>query len=258
MKAAGNVITVYYTVPLTITAESASRAYNARPLTQPDFKVEGLVNGDQKTDITLSMTKESTITNVGSVQNVIDTTTVLFKGGELPGNTYYEVPTYKPGTLTITPNTDEVTVTITGNHDTRVYNGSEQSVTGYTTDVGEKTITVALKEGSKAEAKGTNAGKYDMGLTEDNFTVTSQNYSNIKVVVVDGYLKIDPITEKVTVTVTEESDTVTYDGQEHSVKGYKSMTADNALYDVKKNVAETPTEAWTAKGKYVGTYHVGI
>ena len=76
------------------------------------------------------MTKESTITNVGSVPNVIDTTTVRFKGGELPGG-YYELPTYQPGTLTITPNTDEVTVTITGNHDTRVYNGSEQSVTGY-------------------------------------------------------------------------------------------------------------------------------
>ena len=257
MKATGNVITVYYTVPLTITAESASRAYNGQPLTQPDFKVEGLVNGDQKKDITLSMTKESTITNVGSVSNVIDTTTVRFKGGALPGG-YYELPTYKPGTLTITPNTDEVTVTITGNHDTRVYNGSEQSVTGYTTDVGEKTITVALKEGSKAEAKGTNAGKYDMGLTKDNFTVTSQNYSNIKVVVVDGYLKIDPITEKVTVTVTEESDTVTYDGQEHSVTGYKSMTADNALYDVTTSVRATETEAWTAKGKYVGTYHVGI
>ena len=257
MKATGNVITVYYTVPLTITAESASRAYNAQPLTQPDFKVEGLVNGDQKKDITLSMTKESTITNVGSVPNVIDTTTVRFKGGALPGG-YYELPTYKPGTLTITANTDEVTVTITGNHNTLVYNGSEQSVTGFTTDVGEKTITVALKEGSKAEAKGTNAGKYEMGLTKDNFTVTSQNYSNIKVVVVDGYLKIDPITEKVTVTVTEESDTVTYDGQEHSVKGYKSMTADNALYDVKKNVAETSTEAWTAKGTYVGEYPVGI
>ena len=130
MKATGNVITVYYTVPLTITAESASRAYNAQPLTQQDFKVEGLVNGDQKTDITLSMTKGSTITNVGSVPNVIDTTTVRFKGGALPGG-YYELPTYKPGTLTITADETEVVVTITGNHDTRVYNGSEQSVTGY-------------------------------------------------------------------------------------------------------------------------------
>ena len=257
MKATGNVITVYYTVPLTITAESASRPYNAQPLTQPDFKVEGLVNGDQKKDITLSMTKESTITNVGSVSNVIDTTTVRFKGGALPGG-YYELPTYQPGTLTITADETEVVVTITGNHNTLVYNGSEQSVTGFTTDVGEKTITVALKEGSKAEAKGTNAGKYEMGLTKDNFTVTSQNYSNIKVVVVDGYLKIDPITEKVTVTVTEKSDTVTYNGQEHSVTGYVSMTSSDPLYDVTTSVRATETEAWTAKGTYVGTYHVGI
>ena len=257
MKAAGNVITVYYTVPLTITAESASRAYNGQPLTQPDFKVEGLVNGDQKKDITLSMTKERTITNVGSVLNVIDTTTVRFKGGELPGG-YYELPTYQPGTLTITANTDEVTVTITGNHNTLVYNGSEQSVTGFTTDVGEKTITVALKEGSKAEAKGTNAGKYDMGLTEDNFTVTSQNYSNIKVAVVDGYLKIDPIADKVTVTVTEKSGSAVYNGQEHSVTGYETMTANNALYDVTTSVHATETAAWTAKGVDVGKYPVGI
>ena len=203
------------------------------------------------------MTKESTITNVGSVPNVIDTTTVRFKGGELHGG-YYELPTYQPGTLTITADATEVVVTITGNHNTLVYNGSEQSVTGFTTDVGEKTITVALKEGSKAEAKGTNAGKYEMGLTKDNFTVTSQNYSNIKVVVVDGYLKIDPITEKVTVTVTEKSGSAVYNGQEHSVTGYETMTANNALYDVKKNVAETQTAAWTAKGTDVGKYPVGI
>ena len=257
MKATGNVITVYYTVPLTITAESASRAYNAQPLTQPDFKVEGLVNGDQKKDITLSMTKESTITNVGSVSNVIDTTTVRFKGGELPGG-YYELPTYKPGTLTITADETEVVVTITGNHNTRVYNGSEQSVTGFTTDVGEKTITVALKDGVKAEAKGTDVDTYYMGLTKDSFSVTSRNYSNIKVVVKDGWLKIDPIADKVTVTVTENSAAVTYDGTEHSVTGYKSMTADNTLYDVEKNVAEKPTKAWTAKGTDAGEYPVGI
>jgi hypothetical protein len=78
-----------------------------------------------------------------------------------------------------------------------------------------------------------------MGLTAEDFTVTSRNYSNIKVVVNDGWLKIDPIADKVTVTVTENSAAVTYDGTEHSVMGYKSMTADNTLYDVKKNVAET-------------------
>ena len=59
-------------------------------------------------------------------------------------------------------------------------------------------------------------------------------------------------------TITEKSDTVKYDGNEHTVTGYKSMTADNELYDVKANVKETPTEAWTAKGTNVGEYPVGI
>ena len=162
------------------------------------------------------------------------------------------------GLLEITPITDEVPVTITGNNDTKVYNGKEQSVTDYTTDVGTKTIDVALKDGVKAEAKGTDVDTYYMALTKDSFSVTSRNYSNIKVVVNDGWLKIDPIADKVTVTVTENSAAVTYDGTEHSVTGYKSMTADNTLYDVEKNVAEKPTKAWTAKGTDAGEYPVGI
>ena len=67
---------------------------------------------------------------------------------------------YVDGTLTMVPSTTEVTVTITGNHDSRVYNASEQSVTGFTTDVGTKTISVVLADGSEAVAKGTGAVSY--------------------------------------------------------------------------------------------------
>ena len=56
----------------------------------------------------------------------------------------------------------------------------------------------------------------------------------------DGELEITPVTDKVTVTVVEKSDNVTYDAAEHSITGYETMTADNALYDI-ANVAETPT-----------------
>lgn len=59
------------------------------------------------------------------------------------------------GKLKITPVTDEVTVTITGNTKTVMYNGSEQSVTGYTTDVGDKTIDVVLNATGKDTAKNT-------------------------------------------------------------------------------------------------------
>ena len=61
-----NVITVYYTMSMTITAENAEKTYDGQPLTQPDFTVEGLVNGDTKENFSLSMTAASTITNAGS------------------------------------------------------------------------------------------------------------------------------------------------------------------------------------------------
>lgn len=51
--------------------------------------------------------------------------------------------------LSITPITDEVVVTITGNHAEKVYNGAEQSVEGFTTDVGNKAITVTLRKAVK-------------------------------------------------------------------------------------------------------------
>ena len=161
------------------------------------------------------------------------------------------------GALTITTDDTEVVVTVTGNTKTVVYDGTEHSVEGYTVDVNGLPITVTPKAGTEAKASGTNAGTYYMGLTADDFTAESNNYSNIRIVVTDGWLKIDPITDKVTVTVTENADTVEYDGKEHSVTGYASIVSDHALYDV-ANVAETPTDAWTAKGTDAGTYPVGI
>ena len=133
------------------------------------------------------------------------------------------------GYLDITPVDETVIVKITGNHDSKVYNGTEQSVTGYTTDVGEKAITVALKEGKTAIAKGTDVGNYKMGLTAADFDVSSKNYSKIEVLVEDGYLDITPITDEVVVTITGHKDEFTYDGKEHTVKGYETSIS-NPLY----------------------------
>ena len=161
------------------------------------------------------------------------------------------------GALTIEADDAEVTVTITGNTKTVTYDGNEHSVEGYEVDVNGLPIKVTPRADLEAKASGTNADTYPMGLTEADFTAESQNYSNIKIVVTDGYLKINPITDKVTVTVTEKSASYVYDGTEHSITGYKTMTADNALYDI-ADVAETPTAAWTAKGTDAYKYPVGI
>ena len=255
INATGNVITVYYTVPLTITAESASKTYDGQPLTQPDFKMEGLVNGDTKENFTLSMTAASTITNAGSTPNVIDTDTVKYNGGAIPS--YYSV-SYADGTLTV--NKASATVTITGVNETHVYDGKQHEANGYnysfTGKPGE--ITISLKPNVLAIARRTDVGTTYMGLTMDSFTVTSANYDVTIKAVNDGYVTITPVTDKVTVTVTENGAIVTYDGTEHSVKGYKSMTADNALYDVTKSVKATETAAWTAKGTNAGEYPVGV
>ena len=250
-----NVITVYYTVPLTITAGDAEKTYDGQPLTQPDFKMEGLVNGDTKENFTLSMTAESTITNAGSTPNVINTDTVEYNGGAIPS--YYNV-SYNPGTLTV--NKASGTVTITCVNKTTVYDGTQHEANGYNYSFTGKQneITISLKPNVLAIARRTDVGTTYMGLTKDSFTVTSANYDVTINAVIDGYVTITPVTDKVTVTVTENGAIVTYDGNEHSVKGYKSMTADNKLYDVTTSVKTTETAAWTATGTDAGEYPVGV
>ncbi len=107
--------------------------------------------------------------------------------------------------------------------------------TGSVTNVseGEVTNTITYTEGEKFKA--------------DNYTIEKN----------EGKLSINPVTDKVTVTITEKSGTATYDGKEHIVSGYESMTADNPLYD-EDSVEENPTVMWAAKGTNVGEYPVGI
>ena len=211
-----NVITVYYTMSMTITAENAEKTYDGQPLTQPDFKMAGLVNGDTKENFSLSMTAASTITNAGSTPNVIDESTVKYKNGDIPSiPTYYNV-SYKPGTLTVNPVTAQVTVTVTENSDTITYDGTEHSVKGYKSMTADNklydvTTSVKTTETAAWTAKGTNAGEYPVGVAAGDFENTNKNFTNVTFNIVDGVLKINPITEK-TITITAKSASKTYDG----------------------------------------------
>ena len=179
-------------------------------------------------------------------------------GNDVTSN--YEITT-ELGKLTIVADDTEVIVKITGKTCTETYNGSEQSVTGFTTDVGDKPITVALKSGHKAEAKGTNAGEYKMGLKTTDFEATSDNYSNIKIEVVDGWLKINPVTDPVTVTITGRNATVKYNGKEQKVEGYTYKAEDAAgktISDTQFNVALADGHKAEAKGTNVGKYMMGL
>ena len=144
-------------------------------------------------------------------------------------------------------------VTLTSGSAERVYNGKPLM---------NETVTVggdgfAKDEGVTYDFTGSQT---DVGESENTFTfeanegTSAKNYSfEFKF----GTLKVTPFTDKVTVTITEKSGTATYDGKEHIVSGYESMTADNPLYD-EDSVEENPTVMWAAKGTNVGEYPVGI
>ena len=104
----------------------------------------------------------------------------------------------------------EYEIVITGNSDTKVYNGSEQKVTGYTVSAYDETITLTgpAQDDDKATAKGTNVGTYTMPMTEADFSAASENYTNIKITVIPGELEIIPRT----VILTSASGTKIFDG----------------------------------------------
>ena len=198
--------------PVTLTSASGEKKWDGTALTNDTVTVSagegnpvgGFVTGEGATyNVTGSQTE------VGKSDNTFDYT--------LNNNTKatnYEI-TKQLGELEVTQNDTEITVTITGNTLTTPYSGSEQSVTGfdYTVSGGSATkadVIVALKENKTAQAVGTNASKYMMGLNATFFTVSSSKYSKVTITTVnDGYLEITPLA----VTLTSGSGSKEYDGE---------------------------------------------
>ena len=105
---------------------------------------------------------------------------------------------------------EEVIVTITGNKDTAIYDGTEQSVSGYeVTSISNPLYNESnIKFTGTATAKGTDADTYQMGLKPENFENKNANFSKVTFVVTDGSLTIT----KRDVTLTSASASKPYDG----------------------------------------------
>ena len=127
----------------------------------------------------------------------VGTYTITPAGAEAQGN--YTV-TYKAGMLTIKerpyrpnpPITDKITVEITGNSDSVVYDGTEHSVKDYTVKISDSRYTEKdFTFSGKALASGINAGTYEMGLKADQFKNTNARFKNVEFIIkADGVLKI--------------------------------------------------------------------
>ena len=229
---------------VTLTSASDEKVYDGNALTNDTVTADGFVEGQ---GATYNVT--GTITNVGEKANAFE---YSLNKGTNPDN--YEIKKAE-GTLKVTPVTDKVTVTITGNTGSVKYDGNSHKVTGYTSTFSNALYTANDFEFSgKAEASRTDAGQTDMGLAVEQFTNTSANFTNVEFVVTDGYSKV----EKRNVTLTSASDEKVYDGNAltnnkvtESVDGFAK--GEGATYDV----TGSQTETGSSKNTFTYTLNEG-
>lgn len=139
-------------------------------------------------------------------------------------------------------------VTLTANSGTAVYDGEEHSVSGFTSapdGADFSAVTVG--------AKGTNVGTYPAQFQEGTVGTVDATEKYIVAEAKDGLLTIMPI-GGIVVTITGNTETVTYDGDEHTATGYTVSTS-NPLYT---EADFTFTGTATAKGTDAGTYMMGL
>ncbi|MBO7206887.1 MAG: DUF11 domain-containing protein, partial [Kiritimatiellae bacterium] len=205
--------------PITITAKDNEKVYDGIPLTQSEFTVEGLPDGDEH-KFTVVMTPGSTITDVGIEPNVI----ASVDGVEVEIKVEKEIDNYLvtvlPGQLEVTP----AEVTLKANSDSFKYDGTEKSVTGY-----EPSVSGLAFNGVEALGKGTNAGEYDVTFSGVVIGTTKDTTGNYVVSgTTDGKLVITPAE----VTLKANSDNFKYDGTEKSVTGYEPSVSGLAFNGV--------------------------
>ena len=187
--------------PLTITADSAEKVYDGQPLTKNSFTNTELAEGDK-----LTATVTGSQTNVGSSDNIASDAVIM--AGEENVTANYTI-TYEKGSLTVTPVTDEVIVTVTERGGDYLYDGGEKVVTGYDAVSSNPLYTANdYSFSGDATVKSTNAGSYDMELAPEDFKNTSANFTNVTFIIVDGKLNI----AQRKVLMTSADDEKVYDG----------------------------------------------
>ena len=192
---------------VTITSETASKPYDGTALTKPEVTVtgDGFVPGEV-TDIKAT----------GSVTNVSEgevTNAITFVPGDAFNAGNYKIEKSE-GKLSITP----LAVTVTAKDYTK-YVGEkdpvlEATVTG---TINNDTIDYTISRDA-GETVGTYTITPAGAEAQGNYTVTYK--TGTLTIKERPYRPNPPITDKITVEITGNSDSVVYDGTEHSVKGY--------------------------------------
>ena len=157
------------------------------------------------------------------------------------------------GWFRIVPDSTEILVTVTGHKDSLVYDGTEQSVSGFDMVSNREAYSVDfVKYTGDSTVTGTNAGTYAMGLADSNFANTSKNYSNVSFVIDDGKLEVLP--KPVSLTIANASKTYGEEDPEFTYTTEGLLTF-NEVEDSLKNVTLMREEG-TDAGEYAITANV--
>lgn len=193
---------------VTITGESDTRTYTGQEIELTNIEQSGLLDGHTFSGVRYSAkgTDARTEPYPGEFSDKENLVIKDAAGNDVTHN--YNVK-YKPGALTINP-IGTVTVTIKGNTDSKVYNGIEQSVTGYTVKISDPKYTEAdFKFTGDPKASRTDVGTTYMGLKAEQFENKNSNFDKVTFVIEnDGYVEVTPRP----VTLTSETASKTYDG----------------------------------------------
>ena len=187
-----NVINFYYYKNVEITAKSDSVMYDGK-----EHSVSGFTGAPKDADfsaITVG-TKGTKVDvypadfaaeTVGTVDNTGNYIITKATNGQLEITSRPYIPPVNPSI------TDKITVEITGNSDSVVYDGTEHSVKDYTVKISDSRYTEKdFTFSGKALASGVNAGAYEMGLKADQFKNTNARFKNVEFIIkADGVLTI--------------------------------------------------------------------
>ena len=185
-----NVINFYYYKNVEITAKSDSVVYDGK-----EHSVSGFTGAPKDADFSaITVGAKGTKVDVYPADFAAETVGTVDKTGN------YIITNATNGQLEITsrpyhPNpsiTDKITVEITGNSDSVVYDGTEHSVKDYTVKISDSRYTEKdFTFSGKALASGVNAGTYEMGLKADQFKNTNARFTNVEFIIkADGVLTI--------------------------------------------------------------------
>lgn len=255
-----NVITFYYYKNVELTSNSGNEKYDGTLKTVDGFKA--IVAADNGADIYEQLKEKLAAHGQGTDAGRYDV--YYTKGGEIiPAtdlvgrvlNDRYWVTKAEQGKLTISPRS----LTITSGSDSKYYDG---------TPLTNDKITVTgdgFVNGEGATYKVTGS-QTEVGSSKNTFDVIFKDNTKATNYVVEkklGDLTVNrrpmppvnpPIMDEIIVEITGNSDSVVYDGAEHSVKGYTVKISD-PRYTEKDFTFTGKAEA---SGVNAGTYEMGL